>query len=283
MTLIRKAFQPAFRRAFKGAFDLPYADADGDPILALFANGEQGAYAYPTDQRAPDGDYMSFTDLGGTTPATSHNDPVGYIRDISGNGNDFVAPNAASRPLLVLESGLWRWRFDGIDDYLETGALSSKIFTPATGLFSVGVSTSASGIGGVFEESATSEATVEDRIARVAIYSDDRASPIRISAYAPDGTARYIDRLSQWDGSAEVITSHISGANFAGRLDGVEIDTTAHNSAVFPAGTTSLNIGKQTAGPLYFEGDAYGFVARDDTGDIAVIESRIAELAGVTL
>jgi len=116
MTLIRKAFQPAFRSAFRGPFDLPYAD--GDPILALFANGEQGAYYDPSDSSTV------FQDAAMTTPAGA-DDPVGAIMDKSGNGNHLTQSTAALRPALRNVGGLWYLEFDGTDDFLTRAAILS--------------------------------------------------------------------------------------------------------------------------------------------------------------
>jgi len=88
--------------------------APSDPILALFAGGEQGLYSYPTDQKAPDGDYISFTDAGGTIPA-SKGDKVRFIRNLAGD-NHFVQQDISKGFLLETDGNRWWWENDGVDD-----------------------------------------------------------------------------------------------------------------------------------------------------------------------
>ncbi len=57
-----------------------------------------------------------WQDTGKTTAVTAADDPVRVVEDISGNGNDLVAPSDAARPLYKTAGGL-RWlEFDGTDD-----------------------------------------------------------------------------------------------------------------------------------------------------------------------
>jgi len=84
---------------------------------ALFANGEQGIWLDPSDLST------LFQDSSGTTPVTADGDPVGLIRDKSGNGNHASQATAASRPVYKTD-GTKSWLlFDGSDDFLVTPSI----------------------------------------------------------------------------------------------------------------------------------------------------------------
>lgn len=79
-------------------------------IKQLFANGEDGVWYDPSDERTV------FTDAAGTIPATV-GDPVGYIADKSGNDNHAVQSTTASKPILREDAGGRRYlEFDRLDD-----------------------------------------------------------------------------------------------------------------------------------------------------------------------
>lgn len=61
----------------------------------LFASGEQGLWLDPSDFST------MWQDSGKTTPVTAAGDPVGYISDKSGRGNDAFQTTSASRPTLA--------------------------------------------------------------------------------------------------------------------------------------------------------------------------------------
>jgi hypothetical protein len=74
---------------------------------ALFAQGEQGMWYEPKPE------YL-FQDAAGTVPVTADGDPVGYMQDLSGNGNHATQSTSAARPVFP---GV---EFDGVDDHLLT-------------------------------------------------------------------------------------------------------------------------------------------------------------------
>lgn len=108
-------------------------------ILALFANGEQGAYYDPydlTDEKLAwvaanpsftSAEFMEafpnhtlFQDAAGTIPVTGHSQPVGLVLDKSGRNNHASQSLSAARPLWQNNGGLKSFWFDGIDDSLIT-------------------------------------------------------------------------------------------------------------------------------------------------------------------
>lgn len=79
----------------------------------LFVGGEQGCWfeAGPT---------TCFQDAAGSIVA-GLGDPVGHVRDLSGQGNHATQATVSSRPTLrQTAGGLWYLEFDGVDDFLVT-------------------------------------------------------------------------------------------------------------------------------------------------------------------
>lgn len=82
--------------------------------LELFAGGKKGAWYDPSDLST------MFQDIAGTTPVTADGQPVGLIRDKSGNGNHASQPVAGKRPIYRASGGTYWLDFDGVDDSLYT-------------------------------------------------------------------------------------------------------------------------------------------------------------------
>lgn len=100
-------------------FGLSIVDPDAE-IKALFAGGKQGIWLDPSDLST------MFKDSAGTQPVTADGDPVGLIRDKSGNGNHATQTVSAARPTYRTDGVLHWLQFDGVDDYLAT------TYTPAS-------------------------------------------------------------------------------------------------------------------------------------------------------
>lgn len=82
-------------------------------IKEIFAGGKQGIWLDPSDLST------MFKDSAGTQPVTANGDPVGLIRDKSGNGNHATQTVSASRPTYRTDGVLHWLDFDGVDDYLR--------------------------------------------------------------------------------------------------------------------------------------------------------------------
>jgi hypothetical protein len=85
--------------------------------LDLFASGESGAFYDPSDMST------LFQDAAGTIPVTGPGDPVGQMLDKSGNGFHASQDVSASRPTYQTDGTLHWLEFDGVDDWLATGAM----------------------------------------------------------------------------------------------------------------------------------------------------------------
>lgn len=110
--------------AFPTAFGVAYGLASGGGIqggvsyspAAQFAAGAQGGWWDPSDITT------LFQDSAGTTPVTASGQPVGRMLDKSGRGNHLVQTTAGSRPTYTEAAGLRFLAFDGVDDFLVSGA-----------------------------------------------------------------------------------------------------------------------------------------------------------------
>lgn len=79
-----------------------------DP-LNLFADGKKGVWYDPSDITT------LFQDVAGTIPVTKDGDPVGLMKDKSGNGNHATQSVSTARPAY---KGLY---YDGVDDFMTMG------------------------------------------------------------------------------------------------------------------------------------------------------------------
>lgn len=76
----------------------------------LFNLGDKGFWFSPLEASS------LFQDVAGTVPATAINNPVGLMKDLSGNGYHAIQATATSRPVLSAINGVPHIKYDGIDD-----------------------------------------------------------------------------------------------------------------------------------------------------------------------
>jgi hypothetical protein len=88
-------------------------------ITQLFGNGEQGAFYIP--RPIVNGTQALFQNAAGTVPVTASGDPIGLLKDKSGN-NISVSPSVSSyRPTyLIGADGVKSISADGVDDFLRS-------------------------------------------------------------------------------------------------------------------------------------------------------------------
>ncbi|MFB9149529.1 hypothetical protein [Roseovarius ramblicola] len=246
-------------------------------VTALFANSEPGAWYDPSDLST------LFQDSAGTTPVTSHGDPVGRVLDKSGNGNHATQAVSASRPVYQTDDTL-RWlKFDGVDDFLET-----PIITPSTDKVQVFsgvdvISLSVAEISMLMEIGSTGFNAVNMQV------PTNVNGEVRFSA--SDSSVVY---LSETNGVAAPLAAVIAGL---GDLDGnPQARHRINQGAYATAGTggTTANIaanemfvGAQGGFTRYWAGDLYSLVVRFGpnltTQQIERAEQFVAGKTGVTL
>lgn len=97
-------------------------------ILALFSGGKKGVWYDPSDKST------LFQDVAGTVPVTKDGDPIGLMKDKSGNGYHATQSVSAARPLYRTDGALHWFDTDAIDDSLVIPmALGGKTFTLGLG------------------------------------------------------------------------------------------------------------------------------------------------------
>jgi hypothetical protein len=97
----------ALGRAARQAFSWPSLFADGTPGFRINIEEairlNKAAIGSKTSGFTPEelSRCVAFQDSAGTLPVTAMEQPLGYIKDLSGNGNHFIQPsNTASRPIV---------------------------------------------------------------------------------------------------------------------------------------------------------------------------------------
>jgi hypothetical protein len=235
----------------------------GDPILALFANGEQGAYYDPSDSSTV------FQDAAMTTPA-GDGDPVGAIMDKSGNGNHATQSTAAARPMLRQSGALWYLEFDGVDDFLtRAGILSGTQSAVYAAIQNRDLSNDAPSI--------VQKLTGSGR----ALYYHTRTSSNLKIAYLDGATSTVLTPTQ--DTSPHVYSWIRDGTSMDLRFDADEasatVDSVAHdNTADFWFGRWNTT--------NYADTNFYGLVVVDDSvtsAETNAVEALLAAKSGVTL
>lgn len=235
---------------------------------ALFSNSEQGAWYDPSDLTS------LFQDSAGTTPVTAAGQPVGLMRDKSGNNNHATQPAAGSRPILRNTSALWYLQFDGIDDFMLTSSIDFSIQSEMS-LFA-GVTKNSDSAVGIISELSTSIAANNGTYALLAPGTVGATYKVQFK-----GTL-----LSECLASGFVapITNVLSGIGSFGfnqflRVSGVMTNGDAlqgtGNFGVFP-----IYIGMRAGTTLPFAGLLYGLVVRGKYSDAATITATEQYLAG---
>lgn len=102
--------RPSFGLDYFG-FGSSVVDLDST-VAAIFDGGKQGIWLDPSDLST------MFKDAEGTQPVTADGDPVGLIKDKSGNGNHATQTLSAARPTYRTDGVLHWLEFDAVDDSL---------------------------------------------------------------------------------------------------------------------------------------------------------------------
>ena len=250
------------------------ASAAPDPILALFASGEQGVYSYPTNAKASDGDFINFTDEGGTIPADA-DDVVRFIRDLSGNDHHLKQSDISKGFALRTGGGLWWWESDGVDDIMIT----DDDFLYVAGSATITVA-------------ARGDAQLDKRIISEATSSNPGPiyAPVQTDSTIGDEVASFIrGAVGQegqglaFDDANRVISVIDSGSQLTYRVDGLQTGTQSYTRS--DQAVTRLALGG-LPGPTpsaFFAGRIFGVVAVADEIGTSTQEAWAAEKAGVTL
>lgn len=250
-----------------------------DPIGALFANGEQGAWYDISD-------LASLKQADGTTPAVlytggtvANENRVGFITDKSGNGNHAVQTNVDKCPILKSENGLYYLDFETAQglrtsntinfnggDSLTVVAGVQKDINPPQAMVVAELSVNVGGNDGVFRLAA-----ITGNIWRYSSKGDVVVNTNE--AGLPDVSKNVVMGLS--DISDDIVKL---------RIDGVEEASSSTDQGNGPLGTYQLNIGaRNNASGLHLDGRIYSFVMRSvisSAAELATLESYMARKTG---
>jgi len=94
----------------------------------LFRGGKQGVWYDPSDKST------LFQDVAGTIPVTKDGDPIGLMKDKSGNGYHATQSISAARPLYKTDGVLSWFDTDGMDDWFETNYTPSADWSSGIGI-----------------------------------------------------------------------------------------------------------------------------------------------------
>lgn len=218
--------------------------------LDLFAGGKQGVWYDPSDKST------LFQDIAGTVPVTKDGDPVGLMKDKSGNSNHASQPLAASRPTYRTDGVLHWLQFDGVDDNLKISNLAA-IPQP----FSISIA-----------KNETYRATVT--YLRSSTGSLGRYADSYWAIAFGDG---YSNTKLPFNHEGKILTAKANGANSTITLDGKSLVIKSGNAAmsgdvtIFSSGTNN-----------FVHGDLYSFIISKSPNNNSV-ESYLANKIGVEI
>lgn len=228
-----------------------------------------------------------FQDAAGTTPVTAAGQPVGLILDKSGNGYHASQSTSTARPLFQVDgSGHCYLAFDGVDDYLNTGAID------LTGTSHVAV------FMGTYVDSPAVQILLEtsdngySNVGAFLISVNEGAS--NVGTFTGGGSAGTVNYTVSGQPAHAVTALHLNSV-FTG---GVGFATVAANGvsqtvAVYVENTSTgnfgnwpLHIGASSTPAYFFNGNLYSLILGGAAYDAATVlnaEAWVADKSGVTL
>ena len=251
-------------------------------IAALFAAGEQGAWYDPSDLST------LFQDSLGATPVTDIGQPVGMMKDKSGNGRHMIQATATNKPILRFDSNSrYYLEFDGGDDFFTCASFDMSASENAT-IFAAAAKDDDTTAGVVFESSPN-------------ISSNDYSFSLTLPATAAGANAsfgsrgtvaRFSTKPSLLSGATPYILIGIAdlavGANGLAEIRVNDLSAVVNTASQSPAanakfGNYTAYIGKNSGGAP-FDGRLYALIVRGGVtteGDIAIVKAYIKDKGGV--
>lgn len=248
-----------------------YQGRGGFSPAELFANGEQGAWYDPSDLST------LFQDAAGTTPVTSHGDPVGLVLDKSGNGRNLTQSTTAARPVYQTNGTLHWLRFDGSDDFMSTAPVdfsATDEMSVITGITRTNVTTS------ILLELSENLNTNNGSFYFASPTSGDSMQ------YSSKGTAQATATGTISMPAVISGISKISTDSVVLRGNGAELATSASNQGAGNYGNYSIYLGRRGGSSLSLQCSVYGMIIRGiitSGDDLANAEQWMAGKTGVSL
>jgi len=242
-------------------------EQNGFNPLSLFSAGEQGCWYDPSDMSS------MFQDAAGTIPVTAAGQPVGLVRDKSGNNNHLTS-SGGQRPILNVNGPVWYLEYGGVTTYQVTGSIN---FT-GTSSMSIFV-----GMGKFNDAAARLLLELSSDIAAnngsFALLAPDAAAPTFRSQFK--GTIQSDVLASGYPtGQQYVLTAQCTiGVSQSLRVNKTVIAGDAlQGTGNF--GNYPLNVGMRAGLSLPFRGYLCGLIIRGAVSDAAAIASTESYLAG---
>ena len=253
-------------------------------IQKLFSNGEQGFFYDPNDLST------MYQDDAGTIPVTASGQPVGLMKDKSGNNNHAFATSSASRPVLRKNAttGAYYLEFDGSDDFLMTNNIDFTA-TDKVSLFA-GVRVAAYATAILLEFSSDINAHNRSFYLTAPEFNNTFGRGyVSVSygwAYLNLLQSAYSLQGTYPDNAVLAVTHDISGSLSTIRRNGVKgVDGTA-DKGIGNFGNYPLYVGRRGGHSLPFNGHLYSLIGigrlTTDSETIA-LEKAIAKNTEVTL
>jgi hypothetical protein len=253
-------------------FKVPTAYGQGFIPSVLFANGEKGAWYDPSDLAS------MFQSSDGTTAAVV-DQPVGYIRDKSGNGNHAIQATSDKRPTLRQSGSLYYLEFDGANNCLATSAIDF------TGGDQMSVFAGAAKTASTNQVVAELSSSISSNNGSFRLFGSST-----IWRYTSKGTNLVNGSASDYGiPSTSVLsaTSDISADQLTFNVNGDQEANPTSDQGTGNYGNYALNIGSRDNGAsLPLTGNIYGLVVRStvsSAAEIAATEAYMATKSGVTL
>lgn len=251
--------------------------ANFDP-MTLFAGGKQGVWYDPSDKST------LFQDVAGTVAVTKSGDPVGLMKDKSGNGNHAVQTVSASRPTYQTD-GILHWlQGDGVDDYLDTGivAWNGSAFFQSSAIRMMG-GYAYSGPFRILREGGNPVGTSDNYFEE---YSDVGQSTLKMLLQRyPSFASPYQDDTARPPLGGDHISWQSNGASFKTQVLPNQPNVVDTGLQTLSSGNATLSLFRGYSGHV-MAGRMYGFIWLSSTPTDAARDSANAYLAikaGVTL
>ncbi len=242
-----------------------YAGSGWTPAQ-LFSQGQQGVWYEPRPE------YL-YQDAAGTVPVTADGDPVGYMQDLSGNGNHATQSTSASRPVYP---GLV---YDGVDDGIEMPSASAPIGSVVRcTILALKIDNAAQNYKAISWGSGTDDFNAW----RVGTNQTDGVLRIEIQGGNALGVTNLAD--AQW----HIVSAWTDGPTLAGlhmRVDG-EPETISNPSSTAINTVASAGFIGQRFDGSFWDGDigpVFHINSLLQISEITEVERRIADIIGKTL
>lgn len=205
-------------------------------LVDMFGVSDEGALIPSINAAVAEG--TIWQDAAMTILATSVDDPVGAIEDLSGNGNHFLQSTATARPLLKQdEKGNWYLWGDGVDDEL----IAADAITVGTGFY-MACSGRFDGSGGSASRGLFSTSAAANSINSMGIYlRGDSARQARAGLRVGAGT--FMQAQENSNAFAKKMPFFMEGFSQQGHLYFTSYRSIAEIDCVEASETTGVDIG----------------------------------------